>query len=133
MAVAAGLDLSTIRGTGRGGRVGKADVDRVLAVQRGATPVDTAVSTAPLPAPSDTHGPAGSDAPFQEYPLTGMRRVTAIRLQQAKQTVPHFYLRIECAMDAALGLLARVKELHPDGAPSLTDFVVRAAALALRQ
>ena len=55
------------------------------------------------------------------------------RLQQAKQTVPHFYLRIECVVDAALGLLARVKELHPDVTPSLTDFVVRAAALALRQ
>ena len=133
MAVAAGLDLSTIRGTGRSGRIGKADIDRVLAAQRGATLVDSAVSTTPLPTPSETSGPAGPDAPFQEYPLTAMRRVTATRLQQAKQTVPHFYLRIECVVDAALGLLARLKELHPDVAPSLTDFVVRAAALALRQ
>ena len=133
MAVAAGLDLSTIRGTGHGGRVGKSDIDRVLAAQRGATPVDSAVSITPTPAPGDTPAPAGPDTPFQEYPLTAMRRVTAVRLQQAKQTVPHFYLRIECAVDAALGLRARVKELHPDVTPSLTDFVVRAAALALRQ
>ena len=133
MAAAAGLDLSTIRGTGRGGRIGKADIDRVLAAQRGATLADSAVSTTPPPTPSETRRPAGPDVPFQEYPLTAMRRVTAIRLQQAKQTVPHFYLRIECVVDAALGLLARLKELHPDVTPSLTDFVVRAAALALRQ
>ena len=133
MAVAAGLDLSTIRGTGRGGRVGKADIDRVLAVQRGETLVDSGVSTTRLPTPKETGGRAGPDAPFQEYPLTAMRRVTATRLQLAKQTVPHFYLRIECMVDAALGLLASVKEQHPDVTPSLTDFVVRAAALALRQ
>ena len=81
----------------------------------------------------ETRGPVGPDVPFTEHTLTGMRRVTATRLQQAKQTVPHFYLRIECVVDAALGLLARVKELYPDVTPSLTDFVVRAAALALRQ
>ena len=81
----------------------------------------------------ETHGPVGPDVPFTEHTLTAMRRVTATRLQQAKQTVPHFYLRIECVVDAALGRLARVKELHPDVTPSLTDFVVWAAALALRQ
>ena len=133
MAVAAGLDLSTIRGTGRGGRVGKADIDRELAAQRGAPPAAAAAPTAPAPMGGETRGPVGPDASFQEYPLTTMRRVTAARLQQAKQTVPHFYLRIECAVDAAFGLLARVKELHPDVTPSLTDFMVRAAALALRQ
>ena len=132
MAAAAGLDLSTIRGTGRGGRIGKADIARVLATQRGAAPV-ALESAPPVPEPVEPRGPAGPDAPFQEHPLTAMRRVTATRLQQAKQTVPHFYLRIDCAVDAALGLLARVKELRPDGAPTLTDFVVRAAALALRQ
>ena len=133
MAAAAGLDLSTLRGTGRGGRIGKADIDRELAAQRGAPPAAAAAPTAPTPTGGETRGPVGPDAPFQEYPLTAMRRVTATRLQQAKQTVPHFYLRIECAVDAALGLLARAKELHLDVTPSLTDFVVRAAALALRQ
>ena len=129
MAAAAGLDLVTVRGTGRGGRVGKADIDRVLAAQRGAP---AATATPPRVA-GETRGPSGPDAPFREHTLTAMRRVTATRLQQAKQTVPHFYLRIECAVDAALGLLARVKELHPEVTPTLTDFVVRAAALALRQ
>ena len=132
MAVAAGLDLSTVRGSGRGGRIGKADIDRMLAAQRGAPPA-AAAPTAPAQVDGETRGPVGPDVPFTEHTLTAMRRVTATRLQQAKQTVPHFYLRIECVVDAALGRLARVKELHPDVTPSLTDFVVRAAALALRQ
>ena len=132
MAVAAGLDLSTVRGSGRGGRIGKADIDRMLAAQRGAPPA-AAAPTAPAQVDGETHGPVGPEVPFTEHALTAMRRVTATRLQQAKQTVPHFYLRIECVVDAALGRLARVKELHPDVTPSLTDFVVWAAALALRQ
>ena len=130
MAAAAGLDLSTVRGTGRGGRVGKADIDRVLAARPGATPTPVADAA---PAAGEARGPVGPDGPFREHTLTAMRRVTATRLQQAKQTVPHFYLRIECAVDAALGLLTRAKELHQDVKPTVTDFVVRAAALALRQ
>jgi len=62
-----------------------------------------------------------------------MRRVTATRMQQAKQTVPHFYLRIECAADAALALLASAKQLRPDLSPTVTDLVIRASALALRK
>ena len=61
-----------------------------------------------------------------------MRRVTATRMQQAKQTVPHFYLRTECRVDGALRLLAAAKRRFPDAPPTLTDLVVRAAASALR-
>ena len=131
MAAAAGLDLSTVRGTGRGGRIGKADIDRALAAQRGDAPPPAAAPPGPVTAVASA--PAGPDAPFQEHTLTAMRRVTATRLQQAKQTVPHFYLRVECAVDAALALLAREEETHPDVKPTLTDVVLRAAALALRK
>ena len=62
-----------------------------------------------------------------------MRRVTAERLQAAKQTIPHFYLSTDCDMDAALRLRARVNEREPNPALTLTDFIVRAAALALRE
>lgn len=62
-----------------------------------------------------------------------MRRVTAERLQAAKQTVPHFYLNADCAMDAALRLRARLNERDPDLGLTLTDIIVRAAALALRE
>ena len=133
MAAAAGLDLSIIRGTGRGGRIGKADIDRVLAAQRTTTPVASVEAPAQGPVIEETHAPVGPHGPFQEQPLTAMRRVTATRMQQAKQTVPHFYLRVECAADAALGLVASAKKAGADVTPTLTDVVVRAAAFALRQ
>ena len=128
MAAAAGLDLSVIRGTGRGGRIGKADIDRVLAEQRGTTPAAGATQGPVLVA---THARVGPDRPFQEQQLTAMRRVTATRMQQAKQTVPHFYLRIDCAADAALGLVESAKQVGAGVTPTLTDVVVRAMALAL--
>ena len=119
MASAAGIDLATLEGTGRGGRVSKADVDRVLASSRRSV---SASGSTPAPGPR-----------YKEQSLTTMRRVTATRMQQAKQTVPHFYLRVECAVDAVMDLLARAKSLGTDPTPTLTDVVVRAAALALRQ
>ena len=133
MAAAAGLDLSVIRGTGRGGRIGKADIDRVLAGQQTTTPVVTVDAPAQAPVIVESRGPVGPDGPFQEQPLTAMRRITATRMQQAKQTVPHFYLRVECAADAAIGLVASAKKTGAEVTPTLTDVVIRAAAFALRQ
>ena len=130
MAAAAGLDLGTVRGTGRGGRIGKNDVERALAghaataAPAAGPPVIERVPDPPPPTP-----PAGS----REAPLSAMRRVTAERLQAAKRDVPHFYLGADCAMDAALQLRQRVNEQDPGLELTLTDIVVRAAALALRQ
>ena len=62
-----------------------------------------------------------------------MRRVTATRMQHAKQTVPHFYLRTECLVDAAQALVTSAKKLEGGEAPTLTDLVVRATAFALRK
>ena len=124
MAAAAGLDLGEIKGTGRGGRIGKADVERALAAAAPRPP-------AAVPAPEALA--AAPAAGFREEPLSAMRRVTAERLQAAKQTVPHFYLNADCAMDAALRLRARLNERDPDLGLTLTDIIVRAAALALRE
>ena len=96
MAAAAGLDLSVISGTGRGGRIGKADIDRVLAAQRATAPAVSVEAPVRRPVIVKTRAPVGPDGAFQEQPLTAMRRVTATRMQQAKQTVPHFY----CASNA---------------------------------
>ena len=127
MASAAGLDLAGIRGTGRGGRIGKEDVDRALAERREGSSVGAPVSPSPpLGVPPPVEGS------FQDHELTAMRRVTATRMQQSKQTVPHFYLRVDCAVDAALGLLAAAKRQEPEVVPTLTDFVILAAAHALR-
>lgn len=124
MAAVAGLDLREIEGTGRGGRIGKADVERALAAAAPRPP-------AAVPAPEALA--AAPAAGFREAPLSAMRRVTAERLQAAKQTIPHFYLSADCNMDAALRLRARANERNPERGLTLTDLVVRAAALALRE
>ncbi|MEE2638342.1 MAG: dihydrolipoamide acetyltransferase family protein, partial [Acidobacteriota bacterium] len=136
MAAAAGLDLSVIRAEAAHGRVGKADVDRVLSERRrpstgsGVAPSAEvspvrSVSSAPNPTPVTT-------VPHHDQPLTAMRRVTAVRMQQAKQTVPHFYLRTECRVDTAFEFLASVKRTAADVVPTVTDLVIRATACALR-
>ena len=131
MAAAAGLDLARISGTGRGGRISKADVERALAP--GAAPAAAAPS-ASQPAAADAAPPPAAPMPGgRDEPLSALRRVTAERLQAAKQTIPHFYLSADCAMDAALKLRARVNAQDPELKLTLTGVIVRAAALALRQ
>ena len=76
---------------------------------------------------------AGEDGGFHDEPLTAMRRVTATRMQQAKQAVPHFYLRAECDVGGAMAVIAQAKALGREPTPTLTDLVIRAASLALRQ
>ncbi len=130
MAAAAGLDLREIMGTGRNGRIGKADVERALAAQAEPTP---AASVPPVSIRAPEPPPDTPAAGFREEPLSAMRRVTAERLQAAKQTIPHFYLSVDCGMDAAMRLRARLNEREPDLGLTLTDIIVRAAAQALRE
>ena len=130
MAAAAGLDLGQVEGTGRGGRIGKADVERALAAQAAPAPAPPVV--APSGRDSEPRS-AASTAGVREERLSAMRRVTAERLQAAKQTIPHFYLSADCVMDAAMRLRAVVNERENDLGLTLTDFIVRAAALALRE
>ncbi len=97
-----------------------------------AAPVEPPLPSILAPSRTEAGAPGDAEPPHHEQPLTAMRRVTATRMQQAKQTVPHFYLRTECRVDAALGFLAAAKRHYPDAPPTLTDLVVRAAAFALR-
>ena len=129
MAAAAGLDLGRVQGTGRGGRVGKADVERALAAQASAEAPRAAAAAERAADPPAATPPPGS----REEPLSAPRRVTAERLQAAKQSIPHFYLGVDCAMDAALRLRARGNAQDRDLELTLTDIIVRAAALALRR
>jgi pyruvate dehydrogenase E2 component (dihydrolipoamide acetyltransferase) len=76
--------------------------------------------------------PAIGSRRFTEAPLSATRRVTATRLQNAKQTIPHFYLQIECCVDALLGMRDEMRS-QGTSRPTVTDFVVRASALALRK
>ncbi|MEM6325116.1 MAG: 2-oxo acid dehydrogenase subunit E2, partial [Pseudomonadota bacterium] len=72
---------------------------------------------------------------FEEVALDGMRRTVAARLTEAKQTIPHFYLRRDIALDALLALRSQVnKQLEDRGVKlSVNDFIIKACAIALQQ
>ncbi len=132
MAAHAGLDLAALRGSGPGGRIRKSDVEAALG---GSAAVVTAPQLVPAPpTPSSFSGAAsGVEAPWHEIPHTRIRRTIARRLTAAKREIPHFYLRIECRVDALLARRRRLNEIAPDAKLSINDFVIRAAALALRE
>jgi pyruvate dehydrogenase E2 component (dihydrolipoamide acetyltransferase) len=69
---------------------------------------------------------------YEALPNSGFRKTIAKRLTEAKQTVPHFYLTLDCRIDALLDLRKRYNE-SADTKASVNDFVIRAAALALRK
>ncbi len=102
-----GVDLSTLAGTGPRGRICKADV---LAKATPARPV--------------------SGGPPEVIPMDKIRRVIARRLTEAKQAIPHFYLRTEASVDALVEF-RRVANLVAGEKASLNDFIIRASALAL--
>jgi pyruvate dehydrogenase E2 component (dihydrolipoamide acetyltransferase) len=127
MAYAAGVSLASIRGTGRGGRITKEDVEATI----GPRMAPAGAPIRPTPAPAIAL-PADDPARFEVQTLSTMRRVSAERLTQSKQQIPHFYLRAECAMDA----VARAREeINARSAEKLsfTAFTLRAAALALKK
>ncbi|WP_445657679.1 pyruvate dehydrogenase complex dihydrolipoamide acetyltransferase [Achromobacter sp. NCFB-sbj8-Ac1-l] len=109
------VDLLTVQGTGPHGRIVRRDVEAAR---------DHATA-----APAQ---PASGRAPARRVPHTGMRRAIARRLTESKQHVPHFYLTLDCRMDALLALRAQAN--HGGTVKlSVNDFIVRAAALALRE
>jgi pyruvate dehydrogenase E2 component (dihydrolipoamide acetyltransferase) len=128
MAIHAGLDLAAMRGSGPQGRIVKADVEEALAHPAAALP---AASTAPVFAKAQMLALAGSP-PYVEKPHSAMRRVIARRLAESKQTVPHFYMSVDCAIDDLLKIRT-VLNAKSESKISINDFVIRAAALALRQ
>ncbi|MEM9795805.1 MAG: pyruvate dehydrogenase complex dihydrolipoamide acetyltransferase [Pseudomonadota bacterium] len=141
-----GVDLSQVKGSGPRGRIVKADVEQFDPAK--ATP---ATSEAAKPAPdAKTDGqkptmPAGMSADtvlkmyegreFKEVKLDGMRKTIAARLTEAKQTIPHFYLRREIRLDALLKFRSQLnKQLDARGVKlSVNEFIIKAGALALQQ
>ena len=141
MAAQAGLDLAALAGSGPHGRVVKRDVEKALA----AATAPAAGRAAPVAAAPPPAAPAGTPAPptelmpaYREVPLSAMRKIIAQRLSDSKREAPHHYLTIDCRIDRLLAIRAELNGRSPkegEGAYklSLNDFIVRAAALALRQ
>jgi pyruvate dehydrogenase E2 component (dihydrolipoamide acetyltransferase) len=131
LAAEAGIDLSRATGSGPHGRIVARDIEN-----------------APRPSRSTlAEGPSATeikalyaDGSYEEVPLDGMRRTIATRLTQAIQTVPHFYLTTDIAVDRLISLREEANASAPkdkDGNAafkvSLNDFVIRALALALQR
>ncbi len=120
-----GVDLASVQGSGPGGRIVKADVEKAQV------------------GPAEPAKPAAQESPSQEtakgttthQDLTRLQQVVSRRMAESKATAPHFYLQAEIDMSAAVAARARLKAMTPEGevVPSFNDMVVKACALALRE
>jgi len=129
----AGLDLSTVTGSGPRGRIIKKDVDASLA--------GGAQSSVPALLPSDSQSPSQATVlngkEYTETPHSNMRKVIARRLTESSRDIPHFFLTIDCEIDGLLSMRRDLNDRAPDGEGtykiSVNDFVVRATALAIKK
>ncbi|RWC78388.1 MAG: pyruvate dehydrogenase complex dihydrolipoamide acetyltransferase [Mesorhizobium sp.] len=145
----AGVDVSAVTGTGPHGRVVKADVDAAIAGGGAkAAPAAKAPAGAPSAAPAvkamsdDQVLKLFEQGSYELVPHDNMRKTIARRLVEAKTTIPHFYLTLDCELDALLSLrtqlnaAAPVKKTDKGEAPayklSVNDMVIKAMAMALK-
>jgi pyruvate dehydrogenase E2 component (dihydrolipoamide acetyltransferase) len=154
-----GLDLASLNGSGPRGRIVKADIELAARkAMRPAEPAEAARAEAPkeraaessqreLVARREVHDGRGlSDSQvlalyrpdsYEIVPHDTMRRFIAERLTLSKQTIPHFYLAIDCQLDALMAARARLNALAPQEGPrafklSVNDFIIKAMAMALQ-
>lgn len=129
-----GLDLAAIAGSGPHGRIVKADVEGAVAKPAPAAAPVAVAAPAPVPVSAATVAKLYEGRAYTEIPLDGMRRVIAARLTEAKQTIPHFYLRREVRLDALLSFREELnRQLASRGVKlSVNDFIIKASALALQ-
>jgi pyruvate dehydrogenase E2 component (dihydrolipoamide acetyltransferase) len=142
-----GINLAQVQGSGPEGRIVKSDVESFVpgaaptpgkaapAAQPAAPaaqPAAQPAAAAPAPAPAATPAPAPVGGEYEDVPVSQMRKTIARRLSESLFTAPHFYLTMEINMDKAMDLRGTVNGLSPVKI-SFNDFVIKAAALALKQ
>ncbi|MET0437805.1 MAG: pyruvate dehydrogenase complex dihydrolipoamide acetyltransferase [Devosia sp.] len=139
----AGLDLSSIAGSGPKGRVVKSDVEAAKSAKGASKPAAGAPAAAAAPATGMSKNQVMAlyeEGTYEVVPNDGMRKVVAARLTESKQTVPHFYLTLDAKIDALLAAREQINASAPkskDGKPayklSVNDFVMKAWAVALQR
>ena len=135
-----GLDLSAIAGSGPKGRIVKADVENATAAPKAeapktAAPAPAAAAAAPAGPSADMVAKMYEGREYEEIKLDGMRKTIAARLTEAKQTIPHFYLRRDIQLDALMKFRAELNhQLTGKGVKlSVNDFIIKAVANALQE
>jgi pyruvate dehydrogenase E2 component (dihydrolipoamide acetyltransferase) len=133
IAAAHGVALADVAGSGPLGRVTRSDVLHAAGITPPA-PATTAPlePTAPAAAPGPAPAPSGAKGEVEIVEPSRLQAVIARRMAEAKTTVPHFQVQTDAVMNAAIAFRAQFKSTGVQ-APSFNDFVVKAAALALRE
>jgi pyruvate dehydrogenase E2 component (dihydrolipoamide acetyltransferase) len=133
-----GVDLSSLTGSGPGGRIIKADVEGAKAGST-AAPQAAASDGAAVPVAAAAPASAGKlpdfGIPFEDQKLTGMRKTIARRLSQSMQEAPHIYLSVDIRLDALLKLRGQLNaDLEARGVKlSVNDMLIKALGVALEQ
>ncbi len=139
-----GIDLKQIHGTGPEGRIVKSDVESFTPSAKPAQPqpaqqpaptqqpAPAGQKAAPAPSPAPQAQPASVGGEYEDVPVSQMRKTIARRLGESMFTAPHFYLTMEINMDKAMELRGTVNAVSPVKI-SFNDFVLKAAAVALKQ
>ena len=124
-----GLDLATIKGSGPRGRIVKSDVEGAKKTPQAALAAPSQVATFDDPTiKTNVFGMA-----YKELPNNNIRKVVARRLTESKQTVPHFYLTVECILDELLAARKNINDkANGEYKLSVNDFIIKAAAMTLK-
>ena len=154
MAQQAGIDLATLKGSGPNGRIIRADIDAAQNRPEfgGPAPTQSAITqpavtqpavtqpgdTQPAAARPPTPAPVAITAPGKLEKFSNVKRVTARRLSEAKQTIPHFYVSIDIELDALVALRIQLNARSPGNGPgafklSINDMLIKACAVTLRR
>ena len=132
MAEISGLDLNNIQGTGPNGRIVKIDIEKNLNKTPTINNLLSPVSQASAYSSSPNTFVKEWFPPYKELPLSNMRKTIAKRLVESKREAPHFYLTIECELDSLIKLRQDLNNRLDKDKLSLNDFIIKAAAIALK-
>ena len=134
LAQAQGIDLASLKGSGPGGRIVRADLGSAAGGASAQPPAASTAPAAPAPAPAAAQ-PFSTDIPHDAVKLSNMRKTIARRLSEAKRDIPHIYLTVDIRLDALLKLRSELNAgLAGRGVKlSVNDLLIKALAVALSQ